>query len=212
LSIPWMLIGYEENLPIEPFKDYPVDYIWTKNFQYDNNNGNPQTIKHPHLNFDEYCWLGTCTLRCEDNPAYNFGQSNDFISYHFRNNAANNATQICCYQYDLQNNQISNTLRFKTNCAIISDTPDFEVVNPVNHEWKYRPCRLQYLLRNSRTFTGNKWQLRELPKAIFASIHYSDFQGNPLLLNIHKKYPIVKTLNNVTENLNALVGYVTVVK
>ncbi|CAG8658969.1 3458_t:CDS:2 [Gigaspora margarita] len=155
-SIPWMIIGYEENLPIEPFKDDPIDYIWTKN------------------------------------------------------NAENDATNICCYQYDLQTERIRNTLKFKVNYAIIPDTPIFKVTCPVEHNWKYRPSRLQYRLRNSRTFTGNKWQLDTRQKAIFASIHYSDVQGHPLLLNIHKKYPIGKFLNHVPENHNASVGYVEV--
>ncbi|CAG8696278.1 3374_t:CDS:2 [Gigaspora rosea] len=160
-SIPWMLIGYEENLPIEPFIDDPIDYIWTKN-------------------------------------------------YHFRNNAENNATKICCYQYDPQTEQIRNTLKFEINYAIIPDTPIFKVTSPVEHEWKYRPCRLQYPLKNSRTFTGNKCLLNTRQKAIFASIHYSDVQGHPLLLNVHKKYPIRKSLNNVPKNFSASVGYVEI--
>ncbi|CAG8705192.1 12676_t:CDS:2, partial [Gigaspora margarita] len=166
-SIPWMIIGYEENLPIEPFKDDPIDYIWTK-------------------------------------------KSNNVISYHFRNNAENDVTNICCYQYDFQTEQIRKTLKFKVNYAIIPDTPIFKVTCPVEHKWKYRPCRLQYPLKNSRTFTGNKWQLDTRQKAIFASIHYSDVQGHPLLLNVHKKYPIGRFLNHVPENLNASVGYVEV--
>uniref|UniRef100_A0A8H3XG31 DUF7431 domain-containing protein n=1 Tax=Gigaspora margarita TaxID=4874 RepID=A0A8H3XG31_GIGMA len=227
-SIPWMIIGYEENLPIEPFKDDPIDYIWTKKFQYNNDdendddddddddndnanvNANVKTTKHPALDFDDYCWIGTCILKCEDNIGYDFGRSNNVISYHFRNNAENDVTNICCYQYDFQTEQIRKTLKFKVNYAIIPDTPIFKVTCPVEHKWKYRPCRLQYPLKNSRTFTGNKWQLDTRQKAIFASIHYSDVQGHPLLLNVHKKYPIGRFLNHVPENLNASVGYVEV--
>ncbi|RIB19758.1 hypothetical protein C2G38_2181005 [Gigaspora rosea] len=210
-SIPWMLIGYEENLPIEPFIDDPIDYIWTKKFQYDDDDDcNVKTTEHPALDFDEYCWIGTCLLKCDDNIGYNFGKSNNVISYHFRNNAENNATKICCYQYDPQTEQIRNTLKFEINYAIIPDTPIFKVTSPVEHEWKYRPCRLQYPLKNSRTFTGNKCLLNTRQKAIFASIHYSDVQGHPLLLNVHKKYPIRKSLNNVPKNFSASVGYVEI--
>ncbi|CAG8469770.1 1251_t:CDS:2 [Racocetra persica] len=188
LSIPWMLIGYVENLPIGPIENDPIDYI--------------------SLNFD-HCWLGTCVLNSDDNTAYEFGKNKNVMSYHFRN-TANNNTQICCYKYDLQTDRISNTLKFKVNCAVIPAAANFQIVGPDIHTWKYRPCRLQYVLTNSRTYTGNRWQLPNLPNAIFASIYYANSPDHSLFLNLHKKYPIVKSLTKIRENFNALVGYVIV--
>ncbi|CAG8592112.1 11126_t:CDS:1, partial [Scutellospora calospora] len=125
-------------------------------------------------------------------------------------NQPDNATNICCYQYDLLNEQINHTLNFEINYVIIVNTPNlFRVINPVKHNLEYRPCRLQFLLRNSRTFTGNRWELNPFPTRIFASIHCSD-DDNPILLNIHKKYPILKSLENESQNLNTSIGYVIV--
>ncbi|CAG8800928.1 21221_t:CDS:2, partial [Dentiscutata erythropus] len=148
---------------------------------------NIQAVEYPTLNFKECCWIGTCVLKCADNPTYHPWRSKDVISYHFYNNAKNDSTQICGYQYDPETDQISNTLKFKINFAIISNSTDFQVVSPVAHRWKYK-----------------------LSPVIFASIHYFDFPNHPLLLNIHKKYPLAKSLNDVHDNFNALVGYVSV--
>ncbi|CAG8575025.1 16521_t:CDS:2 [Cetraspora pellucida] len=163
---------------------------------------------HSALNVKN-CWLGTCVLNPDDNPGYAFGHSRNVIGYHFRN-AGNINTQICGYQYNLQDDRISNTLRFRINCAIITQTPNFRVVGPTGQQWRYRPCRLTYILANSRTYTGNRWNL--LPGAIFASINYTDtdFNDHSLFLNIHRKYPITKSLNSIREDLNASVSYVAV--
>ncbi|CAG8485476.1 712_t:CDS:2 [Scutellospora calospora] len=208
LSIPYMLIGYPEDLPIGPLSEFPIDYIWTKECQFNRSDSNIHITEHPSLDFYDYCWIGTCTLRCNNNQSYNFGRSKDVISYHFRRNQPDNATNICCYQYDLLNEQIKHTLNFEINYVIIVNTPGlFRVFNPVNHNLKYRSCRPEFLLRNSRTFTGERWQLDPFPTCIFASIHCSD-DDNPFLLNIHKKYPIVRSLGNVSQNLNTSIGYV----
>ncbi|CAG8511906.1 24208_t:CDS:2 [Dentiscutata erythropus] len=183
LSISWMVYGYEKSLPIQLTFMEPLYYIWTKEFQY----SNVQAIEHPVLNFDNYCWIGTVTVECNDNPDYVFANSTDVISYHFCQNEKNDNTQIFCYQYNHQTDQISNTLNLK-------------------------PYRFQSLSKSSGIFTGENWELSDLSKKpIFVNIHYLNTSyHHPLFLNIHMNYPVIKSLNNGSENLNAFVGYVVI--
>ncbi|KAF0381916.1 Sel1 repeat domain-containing protein [Gigaspora margarita] len=202
LFIPYMLIGYKEELPTENFSN-ALNYIYTIRFLY---NGNNQ-IEHPNLE-NGYCIIGCPVLKCSDNPSYNFGKSKDAISFHFHRRNERNGTELCCECYDIQNEQIINELVFEVNCAVIEkNTPGFEVFEPTEQKWEYKNYNLPLFRRKNRTFTGNRWQLFKQPKTIFASIHHSN---HPHFLNIHKKYPIAKSLTVIPDNLRSQIGYVIV--
>ncbi|KAF0450002.1 remodeling and spacing factor 1-like isoform x1 [Gigaspora margarita] len=206
LFIPYMLIGYKEELPTEKFSN-ALNYIYTIRFLY---NGNNQ-IEHPNLE-NGYCTIGCPVLKCRDNPGYNFGKSKDAISFHFRRRNERNGTELCCESYDIQDDQTTNELVFEINCAVIEkNTPDFEVIEPTEQKWEYKNYNLPLFQgKNSRTFTGNRWKLFRHPKTIFASIQYFDHPNHPHFLNIHKKYPIAKSLNVIPDNLRSHIGYVIV--
>ncbi|CAG8648362.1 12128_t:CDS:2 [Gigaspora margarita] len=206
LFIPYMLIGYKEELPTEKFSN-ALNYIYTIRFLY---NGNNQ-IEHPNLE-NGYCTIGCPVLKCRDNPGYNFGKSKDAISFHFRRRYERNDTELCCESYNIQDDQTTNELVFEVNCAVIEkNTPDFEVIEPTEQKWEYKTYNLPLFQgKNSRTFTGNRWELFRHPKTIFASIQYFDHPNHPHFLNIHKKYPIAKSLNVIPDNLHSHIGYVIV--
>ncbi|CAG8703852.1 15954_t:CDS:1 [Cetraspora pellucida] len=207
LFVPYMIIGYEEGLPTERLPDNSIDHIDTERYQYDSD----IHIEHPRLTKD-YCIIGTPILKCRDNPGYNFGTSKDVISYHFRQrNNDNGITQLQCYHYDLRSDGVKNSLIFDMNYAIISSqNSDFIVTSAANQNWTYRSYNTLPLSENSRTFTGGRWEVFVHPKPMFASIQYSDPPNHPLFLNIHKKYPIVKSLNVIAEDLRSPLGYVIV--
>ncbi|CAG8830595.1 20781_t:CDS:1, partial [Racocetra persica] len=203
LLIPYMLIGYEEDLPIGKFQDNSIDHIYTRRYQYDGDN----QIDHQNLKND--CIIGTPILKCRDIPGYNFGRSKDVISYHFRQ--LNDNIQLQCYHYDLQTDLVCNTLLFEVNYAIITkNNPDFIVNSATANNWTYRSYNTLPLGQNSRTFTGNRWNVFVHPKPMFASIQYSDPPNHHLFLNIHKKYPIAKSLKDIPNNLFSPIGYVMI--
>ncbi|CAG8711371.1 18660_t:CDS:2, partial [Dentiscutata erythropus] len=211
IFIPYMLVGYEEELPIGKIQDDAIAHVCTEKFVSDGNN----TIKHPNLDGD-YCWLGCPILKCRENPGYEFGRSKYVISYHFcRHDEENDTTQLCCYGYDAQTDKINNNeaLTFEVNCAIFTkNTSEIEeIVRPTEYEWNNKEYTIPpFRGRPSRTFTGNKWELFEHPKPIFASIQYSNNPNNPLFLNIHKKYPIAKSLNNIPDKSRIPIGYIVI--
>ncbi|CAG8707952.1 14162_t:CDS:1, partial [Dentiscutata heterogama] len=210
LFIPYMLIGYEEELPIGKFQDNAISYVCTRKFVPDGNN----LIEYPISDVD-YCWLGCPILKCKENPGYEFGSSKHVISYHFRHNEENDTTQLCCYGYDAETDKISNNeaLTFEVNCAIFTkNTSEVEeIARPTEYEWRNKEYTvLPFRSNPRRTFTGNKWDLFEHPKHIFASIQYSNPPNHPAFLNIHRKYPIVKSLNNIPDKSRIPIGYVVI--
>ncbi|CAG8793626.1 34681_t:CDS:2, partial [Gigaspora margarita] len=214
LSIPWMVIGYEENLPSEPFsinstKNY-IKYIWTKNHD-------DAEIEIPELIAEKHCWIGTCVLHCDENPGYDLGKSKIATSYHFCQKG--NYMSICCNQNDLStnsNNFASSRLKFKVNCAIIfnSDDPAESrplIVEPEGHIWDNRE-NLKYQSKNkNNVFTMRRWLLPKDEKLIFASLlGLNSYKQRcyPFFLNISQDYFIIKSSEGLVNQPINQVNYV----
>ncbi|CAG8508881.1 4382_t:CDS:2 [Racocetra fulgida] len=123
LSVPWMIIGYDDKFPIEPLsKSFCIEYIWSKY-------GTDTEIKLTKPIYQDYCLISTCVLDCEENPGYEFGMSNIVISHHFCQ-PENIKMKVCSSQHDLSNNSTLAPLIFKVNCAIILGTSDAKKQHP----------------------------------------------------------------------------------
>ncbi|CAG8807230.1 43555_t:CDS:2, partial [Gigaspora margarita] len=207
ISAPWIIIGYDDKFPIEQFSKTSciehIEHIWTKD-------STDTEIKLPKPIYQDYCWISTCVLDCEENPGYEFGMSNIVISHHFCQ-SDNKKVKICCNQHNLSDHSILTPLIFKINCAIVLGTSDTKKSHPFivsmnNHNWKeskenwYFTDLLLKQHNNNSIFTGNNWNLPDNENYIFASLLYSsssEFFGPccSLLLNINRKCPIVKSFN-----------------
>ncbi|CAG8817880.1 24534_t:CDS:2, partial [Racocetra persica] len=162
LSVPWMIIGYDDKLPIEPLsKSFCVEYIWSKD-------GTDTEIKLTKPTHQDYCLISTCVLDCEENPGYEFGMSNIVISHHF------------CQPENIKMKHPFIVSKNKQNWK-----DNWSLLRPLNN-----------------IFTGNSWYIPDSENYVFASLLYSSSSESseqccPLLLNINRKYPIVKSFNGV---------------
>ncbi|CAG8736051.1 7574_t:CDS:2, partial [Dentiscutata heterogama] len=99
-------------------------------------------------------------------------------------------------------NPVNSPLKVKFNYVAISKN-NKNYIGQTNNEWKSRQRHFSYLKGRS-IFTGEKWNLPKDKRFAFASIFYTDSvpieKRYFLLLNINPKYPITKSLTEITEN------------
>ncbi|CAG8540802.1 7526_t:CDS:2 [Cetraspora pellucida] len=214
LLIPWMVIGYEENLPSKPFsinstKNY-IKHIWTKDHD-------DAEIVIPGLITQKHCWIGTCVLHCDENPGYVLGKSEIATSYHFCQKG--NHMSICCNQHDLSTkstNLATRRLKFKVNCAIIFNTDDPTISRPLIIEpegqiWENRENMKHQKKNKDNIFTMRRWLLPRDERLIFASLFGSNtykYRCYPFFLNISQDYFIIKSLENLVNQPINQINYV----
>ncbi|CAG8721945.1 8119_t:CDS:2 [Dentiscutata erythropus] len=217
LLIPWMVIGYEENLPFEPFSinsaSY-IKYIWTKNHD-------EAEIEIPGLITQKHCWVGTCVLHYDENPGYDSRRSEIATSYHFCQKG--NYMSICCNQHNLSTNSTNFTgrkLKFKINCAIIFNADDPAtsrplIVEPEGQIWESRENWKQQSKSKDNIFTIRRWLLPKDERLIFASLLGSNSykqRCHPFFLNINQDHFIIKSLENLANQPINQVNYVAMPK
>ncbi|CAG8708421.1 12717_t:CDS:2, partial [Cetraspora pellucida] len=148
LKIPWMIVGYENNLPIEPFLDNSfISNLWTKS-QADRNIILRRPISQNH------CWITTVTLHCN--------RVNRTNGYQF----ARSGAQISCH---LSQSEDGMTINNKTGglTSVIVD-------GPTNPHWRNRN---RFLGHDRCLFTGrwhsdnnDNFQLPDDNDLIFSSL------------------------------------------
>ncbi|CAG8511884.1 24207_t:CDS:2 [Dentiscutata erythropus] len=203
LLISWIVIGHEKNFPIQPIPNNTgLEYIWTKDHK------NAEIKLHRPIPYD-YCLIGTCVLRCDQNPSYLFGQSGTIISYHFCQSNDEVSIKTCCNQNNIHN--IKETLDFEINCTVLSKNNSGglrpSIINaPSIQVWK-RPKWMPFA--SGSLFIGNEWEL-PYNDLVFASLVYLHSSGDTcthFFLNINQKYPTIKSLDNAG-NPDCQVSYI----
>ncbi|CAG8495918.1 7536_t:CDS:2 [Cetraspora pellucida] len=192
LKIHWMIVGYENDLPIEPFLNNSfISNLWTKS-QDDRNIPLRRPISQNH------CWITTVTLHCN--------RVNRTNGYQF----ARSGAQISCHLSQSNDGMTINNETGGLICVIVD--------GPTNSHWRNRN---RFLGHDRCLFTG-RWHSDnndnfQLPDEddqddlIFSSLLCPNHPGqgcNNLFLNINPKYPIIKSPNNMNSNPNCLVSYI----
>ncbi|CAG8758757.1 20841_t:CDS:2, partial [Dentiscutata erythropus] len=196
LFIPWMIFGYDK-FPTKPLSKLDVEY--TEHIDTTENADTDIKLQIPIR--DNHCWIGTNTLFYDDNQSYELGKTEDMISYHF---CSKNTTLVqACYKL----NSADSPLKFKFNYTVILKN-DRNLIGQTKDEWK---SRQRTYLQGKSIFTGEKWNLPKDKRFVFASIFYPDSipmkKRYFLLLNINPKYPITKSLVEITEKPKCKINY-----
>ncbi|CAG8803231.1 19650_t:CDS:1, partial [Racocetra persica] len=194
LFIPWMILGYDK-FPTKPLSELDTGYT-----EHTNTTDNADTwiqLQIPVKGTD-YCWIGTNTLFCDDNPSYELGKTNIFVTYHFCSAIDNYNSLQACYKL----NPEQSPLKFRFNYTAVLKSNDNQI-KITKDEWKSRKRNFPQIRKRS-IFTGEKWNLSNDNKLVFASILYPNTitieKRYSLLLNINPRYPIIKSLVDITEN------------
>ncbi|KAF0561618.1 hypothetical protein F8M41_022532 [Gigaspora margarita] len=212
LLIPWIIVGYDNNLPLEPFLDKSlISFLSIKNpieRPDDTSIVLERPIPHNH------CWITTITLHCRRNPRYQFARTGALINCHLQS-ADRMRINLCYKVYNHDNNPLD----FGINCTMLSETDTggltpVIVEGPTNQPWRNR-SRGSILTTDRSLFTGgwnnNNFRLPNDNNLVFSSLLCPDLPGqgcNNLFLNINQKYPIVKSLNNMNANPNCLISFI----
>ncbi|CAG8462901.1 16422_t:CDS:2 [Dentiscutata heterogama] len=217
LLIPWMIVGYENNLPLKPFLDKSlISYLITKNpieKADDTTIVLERSIPHNH------CWITTITLNCRKNDQYQFARSRALINCHLQSN--DRMVINLCYNVHNNENNDDNPLKFGINCTMFSETDTGGLIpviveGPTKQPWRNRRNR-RFLVNDRSLFTGkwivanNNFRLPEEDNLVFSSLLSPDDPGqgcNNLFLNVNPKYPIIKSLNNINSNPNCLISFI----
>ncbi|CAG8598710.1 14630_t:CDS:2, partial [Dentiscutata erythropus] len=184
LLIPWMIVGYENNLPLGPFLDKSlINYLKTKN-PIENPDDTTIVLERPIPH--NHCWITTITLNCRKNPQYQFARSGALIGCHLQSN--DRMVINLCHN---EHNNDNDPLNFGINCTMLSENDTGGLIpviveGPTNQPWRKK--NRGFLVNDRSLFTG-KWKvanndnfrLPEEDNLIFSSLLCPDAPGQGFL-------------------------------